>query len=258
MPGASIAAPSRLASGRPSSASISSAADAAGPEQARHAVFDLDDGRFDAYRRRPAVDDEANAVAKIIRHRLRRRGADAARAVRAWRGDRPAETRDQPGGEAARHPQRDRVQSGGNQRVDAGAGPQRQDEGERPRPEFFGQQARQRIEDRDVVRHFDRADMGDQRVEARPAFRLEDARHRLPAGGVAGQPVYRLGRHGDDLAGGKQRQRRIHRVARGNHFSHQLSTLHRFARAIMALTAFRPRVPVRGNVAVQASAWNSG
>ena len=42
-------------------------------------------------------------------------------------------------------------------------------------------------------------DMGDQRIEARPAFRLEDAGDGFAIGRVAGEAVDRLGRDRDDL-----------------------------------------------------------
>ena len=50
--------------------------------------------------------------------------------------------------------------------------------------------------------------MGDQRIEARPAFGLEDAGDGLAIGRVAGEAVDGLGRDRDDFAGFEQRQRR--------------------------------------------------
>ena len=55
--------------------------------------------------------------------------------------------------------------------------------------------------------------MGYQRVEARPALGLEDARDGLAIGGVAGKTVNGLGRDRDDLAGPEQGQGRLHRLA---------------------------------------------
>ena len=63
-------------------------------------------------------------------------------------------------------------------------------------------------------------DMGDQRVEARPALGFEDARHADAVGGVAGQPVDGFRRDGDDIAALEQRQRPLHRLADGKYFSH--------------------------------------
>ena len=49
--------------------------------------------------------------------------------------------------------------------------------------------------------------MDDQRIEARPALGLVDARDRLGVGRVGGKAVDRLGRHRDRLAGQDQPRR---------------------------------------------------
>ena len=48
--------------------------------------------------------------------------------------------------------------------------------------------------------HVERRDMGDQRIEARPALHFEDARDRHAVGGVAGKAVDGLGGDGHHLA----------------------------------------------------------
>ena len=50
-----------------------------------------------------------------------------------------------------------------------------------------------------LPRLLDISDMHDQRVEARPPFRLVNARHGLVAIGARREAVHRLGRHGDEL-----------------------------------------------------------
>ena len=49
--------------------------------------------------------------------------------------------------------------------------------------------------------------MGDQRIEARPALRLENTGDGHAVGGVGGQPVDRLRGNGDHLPGFKQGER---------------------------------------------------
>ena len=88
----------------------------------------------------------------------------------------------------------------------------RQHQRQRPRPERLGELLRQRIEQRDRSCHLKRRDMGDQRIEARPALGLEDARDGAAVGGVAGQAVDGLGRDRHDLA--RLDQRRGPRLAR--------------------------------------------
>lgn len=62
--------------------------------------------------------------------------------------------------------------------------------------------------------------MGDQRIEARPPLGFEDARHADAVGGVAGEPVDGFRRDGDDIAGLKQSQRPLQRLADGKYLSH--------------------------------------
>ena len=156
-------------------------------------------------------------VAEIGCDGLARGRADAAGGVGAGRGKRAAEPRDQLGAEALRHAQRDRVEAGGDQRMDGRARCERQHQRQRARPERLGKLSRQRIEDGDPLGHRQRRDMGDQRIEARPALGLEDAGDGLAIGGVAGKAVDGLGRDGDDVAGLEQRQRALpsHRRSSG-------------------------------------------
>ena len=73
---------------------------------------------------------------------------------------------------------------------------------------------------RDLARHRHARDMGDQRIEARPAFCLEDAGDGLAIGRVAGKAVDGLGRDRDDLAGFEQRESLLHRLACLQDFRH--------------------------------------
>ena len=75
-----------------------------------------DDGGFDAVLRRSAVQDED--VREIFSDVSRRRGARAAREVRARRGDRHPRRRDEVARNALRHPHGDGVEAGGDERGD--------------------------------------------------------------------------------------------------------------------------------------------
>ena len=77
---------------------------------------------------------------------------------------------------------------------------QRQHQRQRARPEGFGEllaTAGRKRRSRSAMAIA--GDMRDQRIEARPAFRLEDARDGLAVGRVAGEAVDGLGRDRDDL-----------------------------------------------------------
>jgi hypothetical protein len=120
--------------------------------------------------------------------------------VGAGGGQRPAELGDQVMREAARHPQRHRAKAGRDQRMDGRTLFQLQHQRQRPRPECLRQPARDGIEHGQPFRHRHVGDMGDQRVEMRPALGLEYPCHGRAIGGVARQPVDRLGRNRDDAA----------------------------------------------------------
>jgi hypothetical protein len=110
-----------------------------------------------------------------------------------------------------------------DQRADAGAFAQRHDEGERAGPEGIGQPLRHGIEDADAIGHGAIGDVDDQRVEARAALGLVDARHGLPAGGVGGEPVDGLGGQRDGLAGEDQPGRAGQRLGLGDDVGHGFS-----------------------------------
>ena len=103
--------------------------------------------------------------------------------------------------------------------MDAAVGAVRQHQRQRAGPEGLGQSCREGIEAGDAVGHGAIGDMGDQRVEARPALGLENTRHGDAVGGIASQAVNRLGRDGDDVAGLKQRQSPLKRLANRHYLS---------------------------------------
>jgi hypothetical protein len=107
-----------------------------------------------------------------------------------------------------------------DQRMDRAARLQRQHQRQRAGPEFFRQLSRQRIEFRDLPGHRHRRDMGDQRVEARPALGLEYLRHGRAIGRVAGEPIDGFRRDRDDLAGPEQGQRRLQSLGCLTNFRH--------------------------------------
>ena len=121
--------------------------DAAGPQQPQPLALDLDDRRFQADRRRPAVDDQRHPVAEVGRDGCGRGGADAARRVGARRRQRPAEPRDErlppkPCGMRSAMVSSPAVTSGWTPRQRR----QRQHQRQRPRPECLRQLSRQPVE----------------------------------------------------------------------------------------------------------------
>jgi hypothetical protein len=77
-----------------------------------------------------------------------------------------------------RRPHRDRVEACGREIGDGAGGRARQDEGERARPEGGGEPLGRRVEPAEPARRLDVRDMGDQRVERRPALRRVKPRDR--------------------------------------------------------------------------------
>ena len=200
MPGASTPAAPPRSSGLPSTLSMSSAATPPGRSNrtALPSALTMVDSR-------PTGVGPPSTISGMREPEIgfdggSRRGAHPARGIGAGCGKRAAERGDQLGAETLGHPERDRAEAGGDQRVDRRARLERQDQRQRPRPECLGELLRQRIEQRDRLRHLKRRDMGDQRIEARPALGLEDARDGLAVGGVGGEPVDGLGRDRHDLA----------------------------------------------------------
>ena len=188
----------------------------------KHLVaLDLEDRRFDADRRRAAIDHQQYAAREIARYGLRCRAGDAAGAIGAGGGERPAECCNQAGAEAERHAQRDRLQAGRDQIVDRRAIGQRQYQRQRAWPEPLGQCARQRIEPRQPRGHGKVRDMRDQRIEARPALGLEDLRHSRAVGGIGGEAINGLGRDGDQLTALEQRQGRVEGLALDDDVGHR-------------------------------------
>ncbi len=120
MPGASIAADavfdrrSRL----PATRSISRGRQAARPQQPQFVALDLDDGRFDADGARARIEDQLDLVAEIGVDMCGAGGADPAGCVGARCGERPAEGADQLARKPLRHPDADRIETGGCQRMD--------------------------------------------------------------------------------------------------------------------------------------------
>ena len=105
------------------------------------------------------------------------------------------------GGNADRH----RIEPRGHQIRDPRSRAQRQHEAERSGPEGRGQAFGLGADPGDGARGLQIGQMHDQRVEARPALRLEDPRDRHVRARVAAKAIDRLGRKGDKLALAQQR-----------------------------------------------------
>ncbi len=140
-------------------------------------------------------------IGKHVRGHGRR---DMAGAVGRRRHHRPAEA----GEERSRHrmighAHRDGIEPGRRQIGHRASGRFAQHQRQRSRPERcgeprgFGGELRQRVR-RGKIGH-----MRDQRVERRPPLGRIEPRHRLAIAGVGAEPVNRLGRKGDEPAGGQ-------------------------------------------------------
>ena len=174
---------------------------AARPQQHR-LVKAADDGGFDPDRDRPAVDDQVDPPGEVALHmrgggRRDMAGADwptappparrsARRMARAtgWAGTRIATVSSPAVARSAT------AQSRGF----------RQHQRQRPRPERLGQPQRGGVEPADLPGGGEIADMGDQRIEGRPALGLVEPRDRRGIGGVGAEAVDGLGRERDQPA----------------------------------------------------------
>ena len=99
-----------------------------------------------------------------------------------------------------RDAQRDARKSGARELANAAARSGWGDERQRARPEAFGQALRGLRQRGLAQRGVERGDMGDQRIEARPALGGIDPRDRGRRGGVGAEPIDGLGRKGDEPA----------------------------------------------------------
>ena len=153
----------------------------------------------------PGVEHQRDAVAELLDDMLGAGRAEPAGAVGRGRGERAAERLDHRVRRPARRAERDRRKPGNRQRMDRRIGRERHHERQRTGPEFLRQPLGASIDLAVAPRHIDVSHMTDQRVEARPPFGGEDARHRLAVRGIGGEAVDRLRRQRDQLAA---RQRR--------------------------------------------------
>ena len=220
MPGASGASssarPSQAASasGRPSTRSIAVARHAAGPQQHRLAEAG-DDGGFDADRRRAAIDDEIDAAAQIGEHVRGRGRRDMAGAVGRRRDHRPAECREDVAAPPRGRGTRTAMLSSPAVASSATGQPAALGSTSVSGP---GQNAAASRAASASKRASARAaatigDVGDQRIEGRPALGRVEPRHGLAVGGVGAEPVDRLGRKRDEAAG-REAARRLARSRR--------------------------------------------
>ena len=217
MPGASgcplslSASSGGCCSARPSTRSMSAARQAARAQQHRLSKH-ADNGGFDADRDRAAIDDQVDPA---------RRGRfahgrqwSATRAPTDWPTAPPPGRRRRAGCRArsrcAGYPDRDGVEAGGGEIGHRAVGRLGQHQRQRARPEGFGQQQCARVKTADPPRRIEVADMGDQRIEGRPALGLVKPGDRGRVGGVGAEAINRLGRERDQPAPGKDARRRGH------------------------------------------------
>ena len=192
-----------------------------GRSRPQRAVVDLDDGRFQADRRRPAIDDQRDAATEIGRHGGRRGGADAARGIGAGGGERPPEPGDEAGAEAAWHAQRHRVKACGDQADAPARRRQAAARGSAGPARNALRAARDSGSKTAIVRAMARsATWAISGLKRGRPLASKIARHRLAIGGVAGQAIDRLRGNGDDLAPDKQGVRLLQRVVRMHQLSH--------------------------------------
>ncbi len=178
------------------------AGDAAGTQEAhRFSRQACDDGRFNADRRGPIVENERNFARKILHHMLRVCRGDAPRRIGRGRDDRCSEfVQEFLRHGVRRHAQSDRCKSRAGKlmhRTIVGAGHHKR---QRAGPKGSAELQRPRIEISDLLRLVERRDMGDQRIETWSAFGGENLGHRDAVPCIRSKPVDGFGREGDEAA----------------------------------------------------------
>ena len=171
-------------------------------QQSRPPAEAGDDRQFDAAARRAAVEDPVDPAVEVGGDMGGGGRADAAGAVGRGRGERDARRRDQRlRDRVIGRAQRQRLEPGAREQTDLAARRDRRDDRQRPRPERLGEPAGEIVECASRAAARRAGDMGDQRIERRPALRGVDRRDGAIVGRVAGEPVNRFGRHRDQPAG---------------------------------------------------------
>ena len=155
-----------------------------------------------------AIDDQVDPPRKVALHMRGRGRRDVTREVGRWRHHRAAEdSQDVARHGVGRYPDRDRVEAGGGEVGHRAIRRFRQHQRQRARPECLGQRGRSGVKARDLPRGGDIADMGDQRIEGRPALGLVEAGDRGRIGGVGAEAIDGLGRERDQPAFGQDTRR---------------------------------------------------
>ena len=135
-------------------------------------------------------------------------GADGAGAVGGGRGQRRAGRGDErPRDLRARHAQRERIEAGARQQAYAAIGGDGRDQRQRPRPETLGEPQGEGVEPRLARGGLGAREMGDQRVEGRPALDGVNLGDRRVRGREPRQAIDGLGRHADEAAGAQNLRR---------------------------------------------------
>ena len=180
------------------------AGDGAGAQQARLFVGEAENRRFQPDPAGTAVQDEVDPRAQACRHMGGGSRAEAAGGIGAGGGHRPVHRLEQrPRDRMGRKPQGEALEAGAAETRDPAFRPAGQHQGQRARPEARRQGLRTAVEHRLRRRRLDLGQVHDQGVEARPRLGGEDPGDGPLLGGVGPQAVDRLGRKGDEAAGGE-------------------------------------------------------
>ena len=141
----------------------------------------------------------------------RGRRRDVARQIGRRRHHRPAErAQDRPRHRVGGNPDRDGIKPGGGEIGHSAVACFRQHQRQRARPERLGQRDRGRVEVGNPLPGPEIADMGDQRIERRPALGLIEPRNRARVGGIGAEAIDGLGRERDQPAFGQNTRSRRH------------------------------------------------
>lgn len=178
------------------------ACDRAGSQQGDPASQHRHHRALNPHRASSAVDRVSDSEACLLHGVGEGGGAGTARTVGGWGDDGASESRDncaRP--DMARHPDCNAVQSRAGQIADPYSIADRRDDGQRPGPEGLCQGTGVVVKDGDGLSLDSVCDVGDQRIEARPALGFKDGGDRDGVAGVGSQAINGLGRQNYETAG---------------------------------------------------------
>lgn len=175
-----------------------------GTQEARRLYGRIDDGGFDAYMGRTAINDKRDLIPEGGRDMAGGGWREAIGRIGAWGGQGKAAFADDGLDEGMIRPANaDGIAASGDNRRDGWSFGE--NDGERSRPESPGQIVGRIVPERDTLAgHVESGHVDDDRIASGAAFDFEDFTNSARIQGVCGETVNGFGGKGDDFAGAQE------------------------------------------------------